>query len=58
MLVDSFSFTHDETAPSVDSQAQLLAEAGWLPRPRLQLVPGDACEHPEYCDEDHGLDEF
>jgi hypothetical protein len=29
MLVDSFSFTHDETAASVGSQAQLLVEAGW-----------------------------
>jgi hypothetical protein len=29
MLVDSFSFTPDETAASVGSQAQLLVEAGW-----------------------------
>jgi hypothetical protein len=36
MLVDSFSFTFDETAPSVDAQAQLLLEAGWrVPRRRF-----------------------
>jgi hypothetical protein len=52
MLVDSFSFTHDETAPSVDSQAQLLVEAGWR-RPRLPIQPGIPCEDPESCDEDH-----
>ena len=48
MLVDSFSVTHDETAASVDSQAQLLVEAGWrLPRPRQQDVK--PCTGPLSC---------
>lgn len=47
MLVDSFSFTHDETAASVDSQAQLLVEAGWRrPRPRQGVKP---CTGPLSC---------
>ncbi|SEM31037.1 hypothetical protein [Streptacidiphilus jiangxiensis] len=57
MLVDSFSFTHDETAPSVDSQAQLLVEAGWR-RPRLPIPSSTPCQDPEGCDEAHRDEEF
>ncbi|WP_042368870.1 hypothetical protein [Streptacidiphilus neutrinimicus] len=57
MLVDSFSFTHDETAASVDSQAHLLVEAGWqLPRPRRQAAR--PCTGPHSCGRVHDEDEL
>jgi hypothetical protein len=55
MLVDSLSFTPDETAASVDSQAQLLVEAGWqLTRTGRQAAEPSADDRHEPASGDAG----
>jgi hypothetical protein len=58
MLVDSFSFTPDETAASVDSQAQLLVEAGWqLTRSGRQAAEPSATDRHEPSADEAAADE-